>query len=173
MTKSQFLWKLTTLWRIAYFSRPGSSRLGNSQCLEVICKACTTFRERMFVVLIKMWPKSTAGKEDYPKSQIQSPWRKMKNCDLVEEQGLRLPSGKLTLQSRQEASLFLLKSRCVCLSANSIPFSLSHVALFSKLIVTATSWWWKTKETKTGLFENSAYVSSNFWIVEKISCVNG
>lgn len=146
MTKSQFLGELTTLWRIAYFSRPCSSRLGNSQCLEVICKAWMTFREGMFVVLIKMWPKSTAGKENYPKSQSQSPWRKMKTCDLVEEQGLRLPRGKLTLQSRREASLFLLKSWCVCLSANCIPFSLSHVALFSKLKVTATSWWWKTRD---------------------------
>lgn len=147
MTKSRFLLKLTTLWRIAYCSRPWSSRLVNSHRLEVICNACMAFSKDMFIVLIKMWSKRTAGKEDCPQQLKPKSMEENDNCDLVEEQGLRLPRGKLTLQCRQEASQFLLRADAyvflptvfLCLYPM-LPYSRSEKSL-------ATSRWRKTRDT--------------------------
>lgn len=108
MTKSRFLWKLTRLWRIAYCSRPWSSRLVNPHCLEVICNACMAFRKDMFIVLIKMWSKRTAGKEDRPKSQSQSPWRKMITVILLKSRVWDYQEASWLY--RQEASQFLLRA---------------------------------------------------------------
>lgn len=172
MTKSRFLWKLTTLWRIAYCSRPWSSRLVNPHCLEVICNACMAFRKDVFIVLIKMWSKRTAGKEDRPKSQSQSPWRKMITVILL----------KSRVWDYQEASWLYSpgkKPPNFCSELMRMSFCQQYSFVFTPccLILKVKSHWQQAdgerQETQAGLFKNSAYASSNFQVVEKMPCVNG